>query len=144
MAGVKTSIPFHRRVLRHPDFLAGRYDTGFVERLAPAKPDRDLFPLAAALVARVFGDEGALVLEQKGKAAREGQVVVTAFEGTARVADESFEFDAVELATGSWSLLVAGRVHGAYFRQRKPGRFEVRVWDSEGSQDFSLQRVETS
>ena len=144
VSGVKTSIPFHRRVLRHPDFLAGRYDTGFVERLAPAKPDRDLFPLAAALVARVFGDEGALVLEQKGKAAREGQVAVAALEGTARVADESFEFDAVELATGSWSLLVAGRVHGAYLRQRKPGRFEVRVWDSEGSQDFSLQRVETS
>ncbi len=28
--GIKTSIPFHRRVVRHPVFLAGRYDTGFI------------------------------------------------------------------------------------------------------------------
>jgi len=30
--GIKTSIPFHQRVLRHPVFLAGRYDTGFIEQ----------------------------------------------------------------------------------------------------------------
>jgi acetyl-CoA carboxylase biotin carboxylase subunit len=29
--GIKTSIPFHQRLLRHPVFLAGRYDTGFIE-----------------------------------------------------------------------------------------------------------------
>ncbi len=29
--GIKTSIPFHRRVLRHPVFLEGRYDTGFID-----------------------------------------------------------------------------------------------------------------
>jgi acetyl/propionyl-CoA carboxylase alpha subunit len=29
--GIKTSIPFHQRVLRHPRFLAGQYDTGFIE-----------------------------------------------------------------------------------------------------------------
>jgi len=28
--GIKTSIPFHLRVLRHPVFLEGRYDTGFI------------------------------------------------------------------------------------------------------------------
>ncbi|HKE11341.1 MAG TPA: acetyl-CoA carboxylase biotin carboxylase subunit [Myxococcota bacterium] len=29
--GIKTSIPFHQRVMRHPKFLAGDYDTGFIE-----------------------------------------------------------------------------------------------------------------
>ena len=30
---VKTTIPFHRRVLKHPDFVAGRYSTHFVEQV---------------------------------------------------------------------------------------------------------------
>ncbi len=36
--GIKTSIVFHRRLVRHPLFLEGRYDTGFIEaHMAPAK-----------------------------------------------------------------------------------------------------------
>jgi acetyl-CoA carboxylase biotin carboxylase subunit len=31
--GIKTNIPFHRRVLGHPGFLAGRYDTRIVEQI---------------------------------------------------------------------------------------------------------------
>jgi acetyl-CoA carboxylase, biotin carboxylase subunit len=31
--GVHTNIPFFRRVLGHPDFVAGRYDTGFIDRV---------------------------------------------------------------------------------------------------------------
>jgi acetyl-CoA carboxylase, biotin carboxylase subunit len=30
--GIKTSIPFHLRVLAHPRFLEGRYDTGFIDQ----------------------------------------------------------------------------------------------------------------
>jgi acetyl-CoA carboxylase biotin carboxylase subunit len=30
--GIRTNLPFHRRVLRHEAFLAGDYDTGFIER----------------------------------------------------------------------------------------------------------------
>jgi acetyl-CoA carboxylase biotin carboxylase subunit len=30
--GIKTSIPLHRRILDDPDFVAGRFDTGFIER----------------------------------------------------------------------------------------------------------------
>jgi len=30
--GVKTTIPFLKKVLKHKDFAGGRYDTGFVER----------------------------------------------------------------------------------------------------------------
>ncbi len=29
--GIKTSIPFHQKVLRHPVFLKGHYDTGFID-----------------------------------------------------------------------------------------------------------------
>jgi len=29
--GIKTSIPFHQRLMRHPVFVEGRYDTGFIE-----------------------------------------------------------------------------------------------------------------
>jgi acetyl-CoA carboxylase biotin carboxylase subunit len=29
--GIKTSIPFHQKVVRHPIFLSGHYDTGFID-----------------------------------------------------------------------------------------------------------------
>jgi acetyl-CoA carboxylase biotin carboxylase subunit len=36
--GIHTTIPLHRRILADPDFLAGNFDTGFIERfLAKAK-----------------------------------------------------------------------------------------------------------
>ncbi len=33
IAGVRTSIPFHLRALEHPAFLAGDYDTSFIETM---------------------------------------------------------------------------------------------------------------
>jgi acetyl-CoA carboxylase biotin carboxylase subunit len=41
--GVKTTIPLHRRVLRNADFVEGRVDTTWVERVLiprPASADR--------------------------------------------------------------------------------------------------------
>jgi acetyl-CoA carboxylase biotin carboxylase subunit len=37
--GIYTSIPLHQRILDHPDFVAGKIDTGFIERsgFAPGK-----------------------------------------------------------------------------------------------------------
>ena len=29
--GIKTSIPFHQKVMRHPVFVKGKYDTGFID-----------------------------------------------------------------------------------------------------------------
>jgi acetyl-CoA carboxylase biotin carboxylase subunit len=29
---IKTTIPIHLRILEHPDFVAGKFDTGFIER----------------------------------------------------------------------------------------------------------------
>jgi acetyl-CoA carboxylase biotin carboxylase subunit len=35
--GIKTTIPLHRRIFRHRDFIDGRVDTTWVERvLVPA------------------------------------------------------------------------------------------------------------
>jgi pyruvate carboxylase len=31
VGGIKTNLPFHRRVLRNADFRAGRYSTAFIE-----------------------------------------------------------------------------------------------------------------
>jgi biotin carboxylase len=31
--GIKTNLDFHRRLVKHPDFVAGRLDTHFLERL---------------------------------------------------------------------------------------------------------------
>ncbi len=33
--GVKTSVPLHQKIMKEPDFLAGRLDTQFMERYAP-------------------------------------------------------------------------------------------------------------
>jgi acetyl-CoA carboxylase biotin carboxylase subunit len=30
--GIHTSIPLHREIMKHPDFIAGRLDTKFMER----------------------------------------------------------------------------------------------------------------
>jgi acetyl-CoA carboxylase biotin carboxylase subunit len=38
--GVYTTIPLHRKILADPDFRAGKFDTGFIERfLAASKKD---------------------------------------------------------------------------------------------------------
>jgi acetyl-CoA carboxylase biotin carboxylase subunit len=32
VGGIRTNLAFHRQVMRHPAFIAGDYDTGFIER----------------------------------------------------------------------------------------------------------------
>ncbi|MCG8554519.1 MAG: acetyl-CoA carboxylase biotin carboxylase subunit [Proteobacteria bacterium] len=34
LSGIQTNLGFHQRVMRQPDFVAGRYDTGFIEQHA--------------------------------------------------------------------------------------------------------------
>jgi acetyl-CoA carboxylase biotin carboxylase subunit len=62
VAGVKTTIPFHRAVMRHSDFLAGRLSTTFVERAfasgrgleAPSPERARAAAVAAALRSRML------------------------------------------------------------------------------------------
>jgi acetyl-CoA carboxylase, biotin carboxylase subunit len=55
VGGIRTNLAFHRQVMRHPAFIAGEYDTGFIERhkseLQPAAPDEDTATLAAVVAA---------------------------------------------------------------------------------------------
>ena len=47
--GIKTNIPFHKRVLAHAGFVAGKYDTRIVEQiLNPPAPEEVAKPAAAA------------------------------------------------------------------------------------------------
>lgn len=52
VGGIDTNLPFHRRCLQHPAFVAGEFDTGFIARnaaaLAPLATEHEL---PAALVA---------------------------------------------------------------------------------------------
>jgi acetyl-CoA carboxylase biotin carboxylase subunit len=33
--GIKTTIPLHKRILADPDFIAGKFDTHFLDRRIP-------------------------------------------------------------------------------------------------------------
>jgi acetyl-CoA carboxylase biotin carboxylase subunit len=59
VVGIKTSLPFFRELVGDPDFLAGSFDTGWLDRRlvrgaspAPVEPDDDVVALAAAVLAR--------------------------------------------------------------------------------------------
>jgi acetyl-CoA carboxylase, biotin carboxylase subunit len=58
VGGIKTNLPLFRRILEHPDFIAARIDTGFLDRLlaSPASPASDRNELAeiAAVSAALF------------------------------------------------------------------------------------------
>ncbi len=58
--GIETNLPFHRLCLRHPQFVAGEYDTGFIGRehdaLTPKASGDDL---EAALIALALDASGA-------------------------------------------------------------------------------------
>ena len=57
VAGIRTTLPFDRALLSDPDFVAGRLDTGFVERVMPrlasglqeSGPDAEIAAIAAAV-----------------------------------------------------------------------------------------------
>jgi acetyl-CoA carboxylase biotin carboxylase subunit len=59
--GIETNLPFHRLALRHPQFLAGEFDTGFIGRehasLTPRAegPALEAMMIAAALDAASRG-----------------------------------------------------------------------------------------
>ena len=59
VAGIETNLAFHRRMLANPNFCAGHFDTGFVEReeslRAPASEDHELAVVAAVACAPTRG-----------------------------------------------------------------------------------------
>jgi acetyl/propionyl-CoA carboxylase alpha subunit len=75
IAGLPTSLPFHAHALADPDFIAGRYDTGFVaahwppvEPPALAGSARTAAALVAVLASRTraaHGTNGAATVWQR-------------------------------------------------------------------------------
>jgi acetyl-CoA carboxylase, biotin carboxylase subunit len=63
VGGIKTNLPLFRRILEHPDFLAGRIDTGFLDRLladqaAPSVANG--LAQVAAIAAALFAANGSV------------------------------------------------------------------------------------
>ena len=62
IVGVKTNIPFHQSILEQARFLAGNYDTRFVEErfsLEAAEESKQSHPEVAAIVATLVADQQA-------------------------------------------------------------------------------------
>jgi len=67
VTGIRTNLSFHERLFAHPDFVAGRYDTGFLERhkgdllgyAAAPEDSRDALAVAVAIAAARADREGA-------------------------------------------------------------------------------------
>jgi acetyl-CoA carboxylase biotin carboxylase subunit len=74
--GIKTNIPFHQWVLRHPRFMSGDLDTGFVNEQLPYMVKEGLLPnrhvaLASAAISALYREqERSLRLVEKGTAER--------------------------------------------------------------------------
>jgi len=64
VAGLPTSLAFHSHVLDEPDFLAGRYDTGYVATHWPPRSPLALAQSAVTAAALIA------VLATRGRAAR--------------------------------------------------------------------------
>ena len=115
--GVKTNLAFLERVVKHPAYLAGRTDTGFIERhRADLLPERHEIPLEALVAgaARVFFDEQQALADaprspwNDTRGWRLNQPPVRRMElevaGTVHVLD-------TELRTGHALVTTAGRSH---------------------------------
>jgi acetyl-CoA carboxylase biotin carboxylase subunit len=132
--GVKTSIPFHRRLLEHPDFVAGRYDTSLVERLGKPAPfaddrERDVALFVAAIV------RGATELSLDKVSYR---IAIESTGGAlhrARLNDgPAVEVDLVRAPRSGWSARLDGRQYEVGIDERANGRLEVNV----GARVFEL------
>jgi acetyl-CoA carboxylase biotin carboxylase subunit len=59
VTGIRTNLAFHDRLMAHPEFIAGRYDTGFIEAhraellgyAIPSDEEREPLSVAVALAA---------------------------------------------------------------------------------------------
>jgi acetyl-CoA carboxylase, biotin carboxylase subunit len=65
IGGIKTNLPLFRRILEHPDFVAARIDTGFLDRLLATKADVSRETEAMAQIAAVSAALFAATASQK-------------------------------------------------------------------------------
>jgi len=71
IVGLRTTLPLFARVLQDPAFLAGEFDTSFLEGLPPNQEDPEQVDLAAVAAAvKAFRDRGSVFPEGKASAER--------------------------------------------------------------------------
>ncbi len=91
VGGIKTNISLFRRILRDPDFRAGKLDTGFLDRLLgkPYHESDGQHPLMAAIGAAIFADTEArapLAEAAGGGSSRNGNFIAPASSNWRRAA----------------------------------------------------------
>lgn len=62
LEGIPTTIPFHQKILRHPDFLAGTYDNMFLEKAFVDDPESEATS-AGRLTLKRSGEEELVAVE---------------------------------------------------------------------------------
>jgi 3-methylcrotonyl-CoA carboxylase alpha subunit len=135
--GVTTNLAFLERVLRHPAFLAGDTDTGFIERhraeLLPSGPEVPLEALVAA-AARVFLDERRAMDDAAPSpwndtgGWRLNQPALRRMEFRAPGAEAVFAVDAV-MRGGYAEVSVAGRSHRVTLGPADGDRLQIGLDD---------------
>jgi acetyl/propionyl-CoA carboxylase alpha subunit len=60
--GIKTNISFHQWILRHPRFMSGDFNTGFIDQEYRASNSEEVLPhkeiaLASAAIAALHGEQ---------------------------------------------------------------------------------------
>ena len=90
IGGIKTNLPLFRRILEHPDFVAARIDTGFLDRLLATKADvskeTEAMAQIAAVSAALFAATASQKNNQNGGSANEinKRAEVSSWKRTAR------------------------------------------------------------
>ena len=92
IGGIKTNLSLFRRILEHPDFVAARIDTGFLDRLLATKSDRPTETEAtaeiAAISAALFAAAGSQKNSQNGNPTeidKRAEASASSWKRTARV-----------------------------------------------------------
>jgi acetyl-CoA carboxylase biotin carboxylase subunit len=90
IGGVKTNLPLFRRILEHPDFAAGRIDTGFLDRLltealVAETPINELAEIAAISAALFTATTAPQKNGRSGKSGLENAGSRSTWKQTARV-----------------------------------------------------------
>jgi acetyl/propionyl-CoA carboxylase alpha subunit len=148
VAGIRTGLPFLRRLVEHPAFRAGGYDTGFIdEHLSEGPPPLDpetrdhVFAGVAYAVSRLLEDSSGadertpteFEIGLPKEAAVPVEVLSLAGPVEMRLGDRIWSADLSIQPGGALTLVVGGAVHRLSLVARKAsgrnGTFEVGLRD---------------
>jgi acetyl/propionyl-CoA carboxylase alpha subunit len=123
--GVRTNRDFLVRVLRHPEFLAGRIDTHFIARHDLARSDHD----TVRATARIHAIAAAIWLQDRRRAtARTLPTIPSGWRnspsGMQRISfavrGETIEVEYLRRRDGAWSVMIDGELRTVELQSRGP------------------------